>query len=69
MNGSEPSTSEGRVEICLSNTYGTVCDDLWDEQAARVACGGRNGKARAGGSSSIMECLVIIFIFCGKELH
>ena len=29
---------EGRVEICLSNNYTRVCDDLWDEQDAKVVC-------------------------------
>ena len=29
---------EGRVEICQSNSYFTVCDDLWDEMEARVVC-------------------------------
>ena len=29
---------EGRVEICVNNVYQTVCDDLWDEQEARVVC-------------------------------
>lgn len=45
MNGSAPSNGiEGRVEICYNNTYGTICDDLWNEQAARVVCRGP-GKA------------------------
>ena len=36
VNGSVP--SEGRVEICHDNIYGTVCDDRWDKLDAQVIC-------------------------------
>ena len=36
MNGSN--STEGRVEICYNNTYGTVCDNFWDTPDAIVAC-------------------------------
>ena len=30
--------TEGRVEVCLSDVWGTVCGNKWDEIGARVVC-------------------------------
>ena len=38
MNGSSVSSYEGRVEICFSGVWGTICSDGWDSREATVVC-------------------------------
>ena len=36
MGGSD--AKEGWVEICINNTWGTVCNDKWSDKNTQVVC-------------------------------
>ena len=57
-NGSHlsPNLTEGTVLVCYNNTYGTVCDDFWDELEARVVC---QKLGYSGNGITIKELLLL----------
>ena len=45
----------GRLEVCFQSHWGTVCDDLFNDTAAGVAC--RQLGYEAGSTSVLIYCV------------
>ena len=56
----EAGTLEGRVEVCINNAWGTVCDNFFGQEDAETVCASIGGFNRTG-----ENMLYIILLWSG----
>ena len=66
MNGTEfvVNQIQGRVEVCIGNTYFTVCNDFWDALEANVVCNhlGHNTSSMSQQMFTVLVYLTMLVV-------
>ena len=57
--------SSGRVKYCQYRTWGSVCNNEWDDRDARVVCG-QLGFNCAGNNSRLRETHIKYFLYLAE---
>ena len=54
-------TLEGRVEVCINNAWGTVCDNFFGQDDAETVCASIGGFNRTGENKHLLCILRLLW--------